>query len=121
MTPEAEYRTNLAGGKFRPMDAQQITLSLEPGTPLRLEREPTNPYDPNAIKDNGVDGVHLGYVPKNVAVHLASWMDSVWDFACRSAGHIAPILPFLLIVPIGDPEALEAQADEEADLSGFLT
>lgn len=112
MTPEAEYRTNLAGGKFRPTDAQQITLSLEPGTPLRLEREPTNPYDPNAIKVNDVDGVHLGYVPKNVAVHLAPWMDSGWDFACRSAGHMAPLMPFLVIEPIGDSETLEAQADE---------
>src|SRR5690606_41396851 len=104
MTPEAEYRTNLAGGKFRPMDAQQITLSLEPGTPLRLEREPTNPYDPNAIKVNEVDGVHLGYVPKNVAVHLAPWLDRGWGLACRAASHQDPLMPVLTRQPLRDAQ-----------------
>lgn len=39
----------LVGMFFRP-PAQQVTASLPLGSPLWIEREPTNAYDPNACK-----------------------------------------------------------------------
>jgi len=96
-----EYRTNLAGGKFRPTEAQQITISLEPEDKLFLEREPTNPYDENAIMVKSGD-ILLGYVPKNVAAELSPWLDSGWVYDCICKGHMQPLMPMLHLVPIAD-------------------
>ena len=35
-----------------------------------LEAEPTNPYDPNAIKILAHDGHHVGYVPKDMTAEV---------------------------------------------------
>jgi hypothetical protein len=35
-----------------------------------LEAEPTNPYDPNAIKILAHDGNHVGYVPKDMTAEV---------------------------------------------------
>lgn len=35
-----------------------------------LEAEPTNVYDPNAIKVLAADGNHVGYVPKNITAEV---------------------------------------------------
>ena len=35
-----------------------------------LEAEPTNPYDPNAIKVLAADGHHVGYVPKDMTKEI---------------------------------------------------
>ena len=37
-----------------------------------LESEPTNPYDPNAIKVLATDGHHVGYVPKDMTSKIRS-------------------------------------------------
>ncbi len=42
--------------------------------PLRIEPEPTNPYDPNALAVKvAVDGeiLHCGYIPKDLAKQIA--------------------------------------------------
>ena len=48
------------------------------GTALNLVREPTNPYDPNAIKVTYADRPNevIGYVPAVHARTLAAYMDS---------------------------------------------
>lgn len=55
----------IAGVKFRP-GAQEHLDRLTDGVELSLEAEPTNRYDPNAVKVLH-DGVHLGYVPRELA------------------------------------------------------
>lgn len=58
---------DIAGTKFRPIDAQIAAQKLKPGTPLVLEAEPHNPYDDHAVKVyapyQGSD-LFIGYVPK---------------------------------------------------------
>lgn len=39
----------------------------------RLEPEPTNPYDPNAIKVLAHDGHHIGYVPKDMTAEVRNF------------------------------------------------
>lgn len=50
----------------------------------RLEREPTNPYDPNAIAVT-INGRTVGYVPRDQAKRLASQMaeDGIDQAACK--------------------------------------
>lgn len=54
-------RFNIAGIEYR--DNIDECLGEFVGV---LEAEPTNPYDPNAIKILAHDGHHVGYVPKNM-------------------------------------------------------
>lgn len=42
------------------------------GTIVTLVHEPTNAYDPNAIKVMW-DGIHLGYIPKNETATVKSF------------------------------------------------
>jgi HIRAN domain len=77
------YSANLRGMNFRPIEAQAIVMALEEGDPLLLDREPENPYDPNAIKVlDPATGHHLGYVAKEVAVDLAAEMDHGMVVSC---------------------------------------
>lgn len=48
-------------------------LALE--SPVRLVREPANPWDANAIRVESEDGTHLGYVEKGVNERLAALLD----------------------------------------------
>lgn len=97
----------LVGCNFRP-PAQGILNAIPTGTPLLLQREPENPYDPNAVKvlidmtlpsiqsraaeiTTSIEGfgftwdevkdqtMHLGYVNKEQALILAL------DWAARNA------------------------------------
>ena len=51
-----------------------------------LVREPNNPHDPNAIRVALFGEFFMGYIPKDVAIHLAPLMDAgrVFDaeFVC---------------------------------------
>ena len=40
-----------------------------------LRREPTNPYDPNAIRVDNVQGEQIGHLPRGLAAKLARYMD----------------------------------------------
>jgi hypothetical protein len=52
--------------------AQLQDSSFEPGQPLELVPEPTNPYDPNAVAVwNRGRTLQIGYIPKKNAVMLA--------------------------------------------------
>src|SRR4029077_12758395 len=44
-----------------------------PGRPVRLEREPDNPYDSRAIRVMTPRGQPLGYIPRRDAEALAEW------------------------------------------------
>lgn len=69
----------LVGMHFRP-PARAILAALRAGTPLALDPEPSNPYDPKAIKVL----VSLREVP------LERWPGL--DEACQESGHSLPEL-----------------------------
>lgn len=60
--------TVLRGARFRPMDAQVCLLQQTVNSKLRLEPEPDNKYDPNAIKVFATDPDEIehfvGYIAK---------------------------------------------------------
>ncbi len=57
----------LAGLKFKP---EEVIKSIYKDLVLKLEAEPNNPYDQNAIKVLGLDGMDIGYVPKKTTIEL---------------------------------------------------
>ena len=58
-------RFNIAGIEYRDNIDEYLGESV--GV---LEAEPTNPYDPNAIKILTHDGHHVGYVPKDMTAEV---------------------------------------------------
>jgi SWI/SNF-related matrix-associated actin-dependent regulator of chromatin subfamily A3 len=44
------------------------------GEHVMVKREPTNPYDRNAIRVNNVMGMQIGHIPKTMAAKLAKYM-----------------------------------------------
>lgn len=63
----------IAGVQFRP-NAAKVLSELEVGTELELELEPTNKYDPNAIKIMYEDE-HVGYVPKKFSAEITAMIE----------------------------------------------
>ena len=47
-----------------------------PGRPVKLDRDPDNPHDPNAIQVQGASGGQLGWVPREIAAQLAPRLDA---------------------------------------------
>lgn len=75
--------TELRGVNFCPASAKEIVKSLEIGDELTLVRDPTNPYDDNAIKvihDESEE--FIGFVAKEDAILLAAQMDEGQEFNC---------------------------------------
>jgi HIRAN domain-containing protein len=71
MTP---VQTVVVGTKFRGAVAIEAAGRLRKGDALRLEREPENPFDPNAIAVYYA-GLKIGFIPKLVNPRLAPLMD----------------------------------------------
>jgi len=49
---------------------QVIIVLLSPGEPLKLVPEPANPHDPNAIAVLNAKGEQIGYLNRDLAVHV---------------------------------------------------
>ncbi|KAK0746699.1 RAD5-like protein [Schizothecium vesticola] len=47
-----------------------------PGEVVLLKREPSNPYDPNAIRVDNVFGHQIGHIPRTIASKLAPYIDN---------------------------------------------
>lgn len=56
-------------------DRQKVVASLRPGQCLLLDREPTNPHDPHAVRVLREDGALVGYLSAEVAGRLSPQMD----------------------------------------------
>ena len=65
------YECSVAGISHNADAAQDPALL--PGRPVRLEREPDNPYDSRAIRVMTPRGQPLGYIPRRDAEALAEW------------------------------------------------
>lgn len=63
-----KHTAHIAGTKHRGTDNYVKALAAE--TPLVLEPEPTNKYDPHAVKVIH-DGRHIGYVPRDLSKDVA--------------------------------------------------
>jgi len=75
------HQTYIAGVKFRP-GADEVLSKLDPGAELSLQPEPTNPYDPNAVKV--MSGTrHIGYVPKDLSADVAAKISAGHVTGCR--------------------------------------
>lgn len=123
MTKPQVYLANMVGANFRPQECRDICATLEPGQALRLEREPLNMYDENAIKviyADLADEYHLGYIESKsgLAKEIAPWLDDGWVFDCTIHSLTGDKrTPFLLhLEPTGERNTPDAGAslDEEA-------
>lgn len=68
------FHTKLAGVTFE--GRQDVIARLTEGTPLRLERQPENPYDPNACALFDPFGDQVGFFNRLLAGALAPYVDA---------------------------------------------
>ncbi|CAK4031216.1 related to helicase-like transcription factor [Lecanosticta acicola] len=48
------------------------------GEQILIRREPSNPYDSNAIRVDDVQGTQIGHIPRGMASKLAKYLDNRW-------------------------------------------
>lgn len=70
----------IAGVQFH--ELHTVIKTLEDGTELELIPEPTNQYDPNAIRIEFKE-VMLGYVPKRFSAEISAWMEMAQTVECK--------------------------------------
>lgn len=68
------FHTKLAGVTFE--GRQEVLSRLAPGSPLRLERQPDNQYDPNACAVMDSHGDQVGFLNRRLAAALAPAIDA---------------------------------------------
>jgi DNA helicase IV len=68
------FETNVAGMRYEGRMEKASHLAI--GNFVRLEREPGNTHDRNAIKVVTAEGVQIGYLSRHVAAHLAAGLDA---------------------------------------------
>jgi single-stranded-DNA-specific exonuclease len=73
------FHTKLAGVTFE--GRQDVVARLQPGSPVRLVRQPDNEFDPNAVAVFAPDGEQVGYLNRRLASVLAPALDAgaEWD------------------------------------------
>lgn len=57
------------GTSFRPASAKAVAAALQPGEIVQLDPEPTNPYDPSAVRVIA-RGEFIGYVQKELSADV---------------------------------------------------
>lgn len=65
----------LAGLYYRSKKAKERARELMSKESVFLEKDPTNPHDPNAIRVYSYDYIHLGYVPRYLCSEILEYMD----------------------------------------------
>jgi len=81
----------IAGVKFHQLAT--VINNIKVGNSLKLSPEPTNKFDPNAVRieymklfqsDKGYDekGVMLGYVPKKFSSEICAMLEAGLDLEC---------------------------------------
>lgn len=74
----------IAGVKFH--QARSVLSEMAEGDVLILEPEPTNPYDPNAVRiifDNGDKRAMLGFVPKKFSSEVSAALEVGKSLICE--------------------------------------
>ena len=72
--PGAHVITRVVGVTFE--GRQAVVAALEVGEKIILRREPSNPYDTNAIRVERFSGEQIGYIDRFKAASLASKFDA---------------------------------------------
>ncbi|MDU1893021.1 MAG: HIRAN domain-containing protein [Dysgonomonas sp.] len=72
----------LAGTNFCSDEELNRISTLEYAEELILEAEPTNPYDPNAIKVKTKDDFKIGYVPREITFELKNTNGAIKQNRC---------------------------------------
>jgi hypothetical protein len=99
--------TGVAGAAQHHGEALQSDAAA-PGRPVRLRRDPENPYDPHAIAVDGADGEQLGWVPRELAAELAASLDAgePWSAVVLREQRASPRDPrtgiTILLAPAGE-------------------
>ena len=73
-TPDSKIGTKVVGVTFE--GRQAIVAKLEVGEEILLRREPTNPYDENAILVERLNREQIGYINRFLAADLADIFDT---------------------------------------------
>lgn len=94
------YSSALMGNHFRDAFAKESCTRVQIGDKMTLHREPTNPYDANAIQVHFHDPVFddlmfLGYVERGLAEEIAPLIDNGAVFEVQVVGFLAPNKPYL--------------------------
>jgi len=55
---------------------QAVVAKLQVGEEILCRRQPTNPYDPNAIRVERLDGKQIGFINRFLAADLAPRFDA---------------------------------------------
>ncbi len=71
-----------------------VVERLKEGTPLLLRREPTNPYDRNAIEVYTEAGIKLGYLPRRDNAVLANLADQGMPLTATVTGAEPSMWPY---------------------------
>lgn len=77
----------LKGLNYRNEEEQEAAEDLEEGDDLILESEPTNEYDPLAIKVLTVDGFHIGYVEATKCKFISENMHRLLKCRIKQISH----------------------------------
>ncbi len=88
------FKCSVRGLSFRSEEVIHRASMLALDEPLKLELEPSNPVDPNAIVVKTEDNYAIGYLPKEYANGLHKHMDSFVDCYVEDnlKGHNAPFI-----------------------------
>jgi single-stranded-DNA-specific exonuclease len=78
------FNSKLVGVSFE--GRQDVISGLRVGSELELERQPENPYDPNAIAVH-YGNLQVGYIRREISAHLAPRIDA----GARYRAHIASL------------------------------
>lgn len=119
-----EILTTLAGLNFRPASAKEAVDNLELGATLRLQRDPENEYDSNAVQvlvetDDADQGdVHcefIGFIPKVDNTEVAEHLDSDGEYTCTVVSWLGTRKPGLKVVLISDDNGEASDLPSEVD------
>jgi len=106
----------IAGVQFRPEnEIAQVIKQIHIGDVLVLTPEPTNSFDPNAVKiEYNVDNIFLGYVPKKYSSEVAGMLEIEAPITC-TVDEVNPLaktyemIKVTVQVPIDDFEKKEIE------------
>lgn len=114
----------VAGVQFRPAGhIKMVSSALKEGDYFQLVPEPTNKFDPNAVRieynvDTGdeIKGIHIGYVPKRFSAEVSAMLMLDSNVLCIARAVNAGAKPwemFLVEVFRPEPEPEEEDSDGE--------
>lgn len=100
----------LMGVNFRPAEAKERVKQLEIGERLLLEREPSNEYDPNAVRVKTQDGEFIGFVARTHNYEVADHLSRDLPYRCEVLSFLSTLKPDLSIklFAVVQPEDAEA-------------